>query len=456
MGWTEVLGATATATGKIVLLVALGAVLERREVLDSAARSYFNRIVCLVMVPSILFVASIVPFAPANMSRLVPLVLSCLVTITAGNLIGRLFALCMPTRTAATATLTVCTCGNVGAIPMLLMKSLCSNPQVSFYGTRGCDVPESYPAIFMLPMNILFWTWAYNLLQVPDLLDDEPSDHDDMELTLPTANGQHELQSAPGRVQLAGSGERVAATTLNVLHGSSTPADPPPPQATMQRPSSQVFGEPTPPTADVENPSTTNEPIQNASVCPTQAFYSQSMAMRGAGPVTGMKKSKSQVWEKDDRVTVLSAAQKTSAGPPAGTVKDAVTFGQFDSIDTVGRFDAQTTAEILAAPPNLQTARTGSSRCHACLRKAKQLAMMPPNMAMLLAIVLGMSPIRELFVTDEPPVAGKDAPQPPLAVLMQTLWALGSGANPCLMLLLGASLSETYRVTVAQVRPSHS
>ena len=57
-----------------------------------------------------------------------------------------------------------------------------------------------------------------------------------------------------------------------------------------------------------------------------------SLSMRGAGPVTGMKKSKSQVWEKDDRVTVLSAAQKTSAGPPAGTVKDAVTFGQFDSI----------------------------------------------------------------------------------------------------------------------------
>eukprot|EP01047_Picozoa_sp_COSAG01_P048245 COSAG01_NODE_4683_length_4818_cov_2.240305_8_plen_169_part_01 len=169
MAWTEVLGATATATGKIVLLVLLGAVLERREVLASAARSYFNRIVCLVMLPSILFVTTIAPFAPANVSRLVPLVLSCLVTITAGNLIGRLFALCMPTRTAATTTLTVCTCGNVGTIPMLLMTSLCSNPQVSFYGTRGCDVPESYPAIFVLPMNILFWTWAYNLLQVPVL-----------------------------------------------------------------------------------------------------------------------------------------------------------------------------------------------------------------------------------------------------------------------------------------------
>ena len=83
--------------------------------------------------------------------------------------------------------------------------------------------------------------------------------------------------------------------------------------------------------------------------------------------------------------------------------------------------------------------------------KAKELAIMPTNAAMLLGIVVGVCPpIRSLFIANgSVDGSGEGAP---LGFITDTLWALGFGANPCLMLLLGASLGGTARSVRSQRR----
>ena len=70
--------------------------------------------------------------------------------------------------------------------------------------------------------------------------------------------------------------------------------------------------------------------------------------------------------------------------------------------------------------------------------------------AAALALVFGLTPLGGLLVSSSP------ASSAPLSFLMDTLSALAAGTNPSLMLLLGASLSNTTRKARAQLSDGES
>ena len=72
------------------------------------------------------------------------------------------------TDAARATTMLACCCANSGAIPMLLMQSLCSDASTALHGTAGCAPPEGYPALFSIAMNVCFWTWGVNVCKMAE------------------------------------------------------------------------------------------------------------------------------------------------------------------------------------------------------------------------------------------------------------------------------------------------
>jgi hypothetical protein len=154
-----ILATSVSATSKILLLTGGGVLMERRGILTADGRALFNRVVCSAMLPALLFVTTMLPLG-APLLDLAPLILSCLGTIAVGNALGRLFGRLMPTEASRKACVLACTCSNAGAVPMMLMASLCADQSSALHGSTGCDAPEGYPGLFSIPMNVLYWTWA--------------------------------------------------------------------------------------------------------------------------------------------------------------------------------------------------------------------------------------------------------------------------------------------------------
>ena len=125
----------------------------------------------MVMLPANLFANTLIPLASADghLLDLAPLMLGCLVTIALGAALGRLACRWTGKTDAGRATtMLACCCANSGAIPMLLMQSLCSDASTALHGTAGCAPPEGYPALFSIAMNVCFWTWGVNVCKMAE------------------------------------------------------------------------------------------------------------------------------------------------------------------------------------------------------------------------------------------------------------------------------------------------
>ena len=123
------------------------------------------------MLPANLFANTLIPLASADghLLDLAPLMLGCLVTIALGAALGRLACRWTGKTDAGRATtMLACCCANSGAIPMLLMQSLCSDASTALHGTAGCAPPEGYPALFSIAMNVCFWTWGVNVCKMAE------------------------------------------------------------------------------------------------------------------------------------------------------------------------------------------------------------------------------------------------------------------------------------------------
>ena len=139
------------------------------------------------MLPCNLFANALIPLVSADghLLDLAPLMLGCLVTIALGAALGRLACRWTGKTDAARATtMLACCCANSGAIPMLLMQSLCSDASTALHGTAGCAPPEGYPALFGIAMNVCFWTWGVNVCKLAEQGADDEADEAAIPLTI--------------------------------------------------------------------------------------------------------------------------------------------------------------------------------------------------------------------------------------------------------------------------------
>ena len=415
-----VLAISLAATSKITLLTAGGVLMERKGILNVEGRQLFNRVVCTAMLPALLFVTTVQPLG-GRLLDLTPLLLGCLVTIIVGNSFGRLFATVMPTDASRKCCIIACTCSNAGAVPMMLMASLCADQTSVLHGSMGCKTPESYAALFAIPMNLLYWTWGVAFLKnssieqtrQPYVLDaEESSSH----VTRPAMKRSRSDVFEMVDGTLVAKKPAAGHSSLSEVVASSTLAV----STTLSRTTSQTTTGP----PQLENGTATPEPpMRDLSVPPSDSELPKRQTSASLGY--------NYTWS-------VSLRQKLAARLVQGTQYTLVPLDDLlvsQDEDEAAPNDSSTTWRRRAAG------------------KASELLAMPPNAAILLALLVGLTPLRRLLLLPSDAMSDKSAP--PLAVLFDALSAVGAGANPSLMLLLGASLSDTAR-SYANSRGSES
>ena len=426
-----ILATSVSATSKILLLTGGGVLMERRGILTADGRALFNRVVCSAMLPALLFVTTMLPLG-APLLDLAPLILSCLGTIAVGNALGRLFGRLMPTEASRKACVLACTCSNAGAVPMMLMASLCADQSSALHGSTGCDAPEGYPGLFSIPMNVLYWTWAVAYMGKDDSAAAETTTTTSQgggaaTAEAPAVAGTNLSAAPPRRMKRSRSdvfemvdGELVAKNCGGVDDSLAEPV---------------VLASSTLPiiTSNSPRPTTALGPYQSTQPTPPPPL-DLSVATIPELPVSG-------------GVTRAPSCNVRTSWGASLRQKLAQRLVQGTQYTLVPLEDAET-------PTTLATELVEPSCLWHYALRFGELASMPPNAAILLALVVGLSPLRNLLVlSSEAAARGESAP---LAVLFDTLDALGAGANPSLMLLLGASLSDTARSARSAANSSSS
>lgn len=411
-----VLATSLTATSKIILLTAGGVLMERKGILNVEGRQLFNRVVCTAMLPALLFVTTVQPL-DGQLLDLTPLLFGCLFTIIVGNSLGRLFAKLMPTDASRKCCIIACTCSNAGAVPMMLMASLCADQTSVLHGSMGCKTPESYVALFSIPMNLLYWTWGVAFLKNnsieqtsqlrQDVLDADESSSDETRSSMKRSRSDV-FEMVDG--QMVAKTPAAGNSTLSEVVASSTLAV----SMTLSRTTSQTSTGPPQLENDAAGPS--GPPLRDLSA-PT------------SDPELPKRQESSPIGY--NYTCGVSLRQKLAARLLKGT---RYTLVPLDDLPI-------SQAEAEAAPNDSST-----KWWRRAADKARKLLAMPANAAILLALLVGLTPLRRLLVLPSGAMIDQsDKSAPPLAALFDALSALGAGANPSLMLLLGASLSGTAR-----------
>lgn len=434
LGMSGILATSLSATLKILLLIGAGVLMERKGILTTAGRAVFNRVVCSAMLPALLFVTTMLPLG-APLLDLAPLVLTCFGTIAVGNTLGRIFGRLMPTAASRKATVLACTCSNAGAVPMLLMASLCTDKSAALHGSSGCETPEGYPGLFSIPMNIMYWTWAVSYMKNEDAVAEvsqaptTAAETQALSGTVPSyvqrgmkrsrsdvfemVDG-HLVPKIPERIDSLAEPVVLSSSTLPISTSNS-------PRPTSTTPGQHQPTPSIPPPPPLDLSTTTTSPSELPSL---PHVTGSARTPHGARTSWGS-----------------SFRQKLATRLVKGT---QYTLVPVDDAERPG-------APTVDSPEQLL------SRQWRCTMRFGELASMPPNAAILLALLVGLSPLRALLVLPSDVTArGESAP---LAVLFDTLGTLGAGANPSLMLLLGASLSDTAqsaRVASGDHQPERS
>lgn len=423
-----ILATSLSATSKILLLVGAGVLMERKGILTADGRAIFNRVVCSAMLPALLFVTTVVPLG-APLLDLAPLILSCLGTIASGNALGRIFGRLMPTEASRKATVLACTCSNAGAVPMLLLTSLCTDKSSALHGSLGCETPEGYPGLFSIPMNILYWTWAVSYMKNDGAVA-EVNHSGDAAAEAPAGSGTQLPKAARGM-------KRSRSDVFEMVDGHLVPTIP---EHVDSLAEPVVLASSTLPMSTTNSPRPTTTPSQHQT------------------PVLPTPLDLSNATSPDDLRRLSSAAG--SARAPHGTRTSWGSSFRQKLAERLLQGTQYTLVPVMDDEESTVAATVGSpepSRMWKCATHFGSLASMPPNAAILLALLIGLSPLRGLLVISSDVAArGESAP---LGVLFDTLGTLGAGANPSLMLLLGASLSDTAqaaRVASAENHPDRN
>eukprot|EP01043_Picozoa_sp_COSAG02_P024974 COSAG02_NODE_1385_length_12954_cov_3.484250_9_plen_557_part_00 len=430
-----ILATSLSATSKILLLVGAGVLMERKGILTADGRAIFNRVVCSAMLPALLFVTTVLPLG-APLLNLAPLILSCLGTIASGNALGRMFSRLMPTEASRKATVLACTCSNAGAVPMLLLTSLCTDKSSALHGSSGCETPEGYPGLFSIPMNILYWTWAVSYMKNDGAVA-EVSQSADPAAEAPTGSS---TQLSKATCHVARGMKRSRSDVFEMVDGHLVPTIP---EHVDSLAEPVVLASSTLPMGTM---STTNSPRPTTTPGHHQApiLPPPLVTSNATGPA---------------ELARLSSAAGSARAPHGTRTSWGSSFRQ-KLAQRLLQGTQYTLVPVMDDEESTMVATIDSpepSRLWKCAMHFGSLASMPPNAAILLALLIGLSPLRGLLVISSDVAArGESAP---LGVLFDTLGTLGAGANPSLMLLLGASLSDTAqsaRVASADYQPERN
>ncbi len=424
-----ILATSLSATSKILLLVGAGVLMERKGILTADGRAIFNRVVCSAMLPALLFVTTVLPLG-APLLDLAPLILSCLSTIAAGNALGRMFGRLMPTEASRKATVLACTCSNAGAVPMLLLASLCTDKSSVLHGSAGCETPEGYPGLFSIPMNILYWTWAVSYMKNDGAVA-EGSQSDDAVAEAPAGIGTQLPKAARGM-------KRSRSDVFEMVDGQLVTTIP---EHVDSLAEPVVLASSTLPMSTTNSPRPTTTPGQHQAPILSPPPLDLSSATSPAElPRLSSPAGSARAPHGTRTNWGSSFRQKLAERLLQGT--------QYTLVPVMDDEESTVAATVDSPEP---------SRLWKCAMHFSSLASMPPNAAILLALLIGLSPLRGLLVISSDVAArGESAP---LGVLFDTLGTLGAGANPSLMLLLGASLSDTAqsaRIASADYQPERS
>ncbi|CAI9272184.1 unnamed protein product [Lactuca saligna] len=170
MGFLDLLSTASTPILKVLIITALGSILamDSVDILGQSARNYVNNVVFFVSNPALvssnlaqtITLESIISmwFMPVNI----------IITFIIGAALGwLLFFITKPPPHLKGLILGVCSAGNLGNLPLIIVPAVCKEKGSPFGDPDVChEYAMAYASLSMAMGTLFVWTFVYNLLRV--------------------------------------------------------------------------------------------------------------------------------------------------------------------------------------------------------------------------------------------------------------------------------------------------